>query len=138
MSQIVTGTKLMDWTMTATKTLLSLTLEIQNITHRHIYAQIFTDKFQHGLNCDNLPNFFFAGDGVFFMRETLVFVMVLYKNKIMFKKLRRGIIKSCIHLSPPPTKSFCSTICLTEFSSKLVDTSSNQLAQLTYAYSIPI
>ncbi len=66
----------MDWTMAATKTSLSLMLEIQNIMHLHIYAQNVTDKLQHGSNRDHLPNFFFAGDGVLLMGETLVVVIV--------------------------------------------------------------
>jgi hypothetical protein len=45
----------------------------------------------------------------------------------VFRKLRSGIIKSCIHLLPPP-----------RIFKKLVDTSSNQLVQLIYVYSIPI
>jgi hypothetical protein len=64
-------------TMAVTKTSLSLTLEIQKITHLHIYAQNTTNKFQDGSNCDNLPDFFFLGDGVFLMGETLVFIMML-------------------------------------------------------------
>jgi hypothetical protein len=62
---IDSGEKEIDWKMAATKTFSLLMLEIQNITHPHIYAQNVTDKFKHGSNCDHLPNFFFADDGVF-------------------------------------------------------------------------
>jgi hypothetical protein len=53
--------------------------------HLHINARNITDKFQHGLNRDNSPNFFFAGDGVLLMGETLVFIMVSYINNCVWK-----------------------------------------------------